>query len=99
MSGFGVVTGNNAQLRSYIDNGNGFNIYSGEVLEFKPCTKLVGWLRVPSLSHKLNIFINGIQSNPAFTITQKGKQIDFIFNDDISKFKNTFIIQLEITQP
>lgn len=99
MSDFGVVTGKSALLRSFIDNGQGFNVHNGNVLEFAPCSQLVGWLRVPSVTHRLNIYLNGIQSNAAFEITQEGKQANFAFKGDITKIKNKFIIQLEITEP
>lgn len=99
MADFGVVTGKSAQLRSFIDNGEGHKIYTGTVLEFAPCSQFVGWLRVPSVTHRLNIYFNGIQSNAAFEITQESKQVNFTFKGDITKIKNKFVIQLEITEP
>lgn len=99
MSGFGVVTGNAAQLRSYIDIGTGHQAYIGTVLSFAPCTQFVGWLRVPSVTHRLNLYFNGIQSNAAFNITQEGKQVNFSYKGDITQIKNNFVIQLEITEP
>lgn len=96
---FGITQGSEAALRSYIDNGHGYKVYRGSVLEFAPCPSLKGWLRVPSPDHRLNIFVNGVLSNSAFEFKQTSKMVEFTCKGEIAKFQQHFTIHLEITEP
>lgn len=96
---FGLINRSaTSQLRTFLDFGEGFRVVYGDTIELTNPDFLQGWCRVPDEKHGIDFFINGIEANKAFTITQEGKQVAFNYNGDIRLFKQPFIMQMEIVK-
>lgn len=98
--GFGIISSvNTAQLKIFVDCGEGWHTEYGDVLKFLNVPYVKAWFRLPSEKHTADLYLNGILANQAFNIKVSGKQFEFDMKMDAALFKQPFTIQLEVFKP
>lgn len=97
--GFGIISSvTQAQLKVYVDCGSDWRMALGDVLKFSSVPYVKAWFRLPSDKHTADLYLNGIRSNAAFTITVTGRKFEFELKD-ATILKQPFTIQLEVFKP
>jgi len=92
--GFGVIANRRKEYTFYLDTGNGFKLVKGSQTITNPA-RISGYITERKV---INLFMNGILSNSAFTITYRSNKVEFQYNGDASLFSKPVLLSMEIEQ-